>query len=29
MTSWPDEDEAFTDVARGIRRAVEDLRSRP
>ena len=25
----PTQDEAFTDVARGIRRAVEDLRSRP
>ena len=29
VTSWSDEDEAFTDVARGIRAAVEDLRPRP
>jgi len=29
VTSWLDRDEAFTDVARGIRRAVEDLRPRP
>ena len=29
VTSWPDRDEAFTDVARGIRQVVEDLRNRP
>jgi hypothetical protein len=29
VTSWPNADEAFTDVARGIRRALEDLRRRP
>ena len=29
VTSWPDRDEAFTDIARGIRKAVEDLRPRP
>ena len=29
VTSWADEDEALSDVARGIRKAVEDLRNRP
>jgi TIR domain len=29
VTSWPDRDEAFTDVARGIRKVVEDPRPRP
>ena len=29
VTSWPDQDEAFTDIARGIRKVVEDLRPRP
>ena len=29
VTSWPDQDEAFTDVARGIRKVVEDPRPRP
>jgi len=27
VTSWPNQDEAFTDVARGIRRVVEELAS--
>ena len=25
VTSWPNQDEAFTDIAKGIRRAVEQL----
>jgi TIR domain len=29
VKAWSDEDEAFTDVASGIRKAVEALRSRP
>ena len=29
VTSWTDQDEAFTDVARGIRKVVEGLRPRP
>ena len=29
VTSWSNQDEAFTDVARGIRAAVEALRKRP
>lgn len=29
VTSWPNRDEAFADVARGIRKAVEKLRSQP
>jgi hypothetical protein len=29
VKSWPDEDEALTDVARGIRKVVEELRARP
>jgi Tfp pilus assembly protein PilF len=29
VTSWSDEDEAFAEVARGIRGVVEELRSRP
>jgi hypothetical protein len=29
VKSWTDEDEAFADVARGIREAVEGLRARP
>jgi hypothetical protein len=29
VTSWSNKDEAFTDVARGIRKAVEELRVRP
>jgi hypothetical protein len=28
VTLWPDRDEAFTDVAKGIRRAVEAMRGR-
>jgi hypothetical protein len=29
VKSWTDEDEAFADIARGIRKAVEDLQARP
>jgi CheY-like chemotaxis protein len=29
VTSWPNRDEAWTDVAKGIRRAVEQLRASP
>ena len=29
VKSWPDEDEAFTDIARGIRKAVEEVRANP
>jgi hypothetical protein len=29
VTSWSSRDKAFTDVARGIREAVEELRARP
>jgi hypothetical protein len=29
VTSWPNEDEAFTDVASGVRKAVEKLPARP
>jgi TIR domain len=29
LTSWPNKDEAFTDVARGIREALKDLPARP
>ena len=29
VKSWTDQDEAFTDVARGIREVVEELRARP
>ena len=29
LTSWPNKDEAFTDVARGIRKALEELWARP
>lgn len=29
VTSWPDRDEAFTDIAKGIRRAVEDMLRSP
>ena len=29
VTSWPNQDEAFLDVAQGIRRVVEDLRKTP
>jgi hypothetical protein len=28
VTTWPDQDEAWTDVARGIRHAVEEMRAR-
>ena len=29
VRAWTDQDEAFTDVARGIRKVVEELRARP
>ena len=29
VTSWPNRDEAWTDVAKGIRKAIEDLRTNP
>jgi hypothetical protein len=29
VTSWGNQDEAFTDVTRGIRRVVQELRARP
>jgi hypothetical protein len=28
VTTWPNQDEAWTDIAKGIRRAVEDIRAR-